>query len=120
MNGPATTTQSMALEGPLAGWFERAGVRHDPHHLVADLQAPSVVPGGGNPIGDTEASGIEAQLRARLSSYKVPRRYVAITRDEVPMLPSNKVSKRDIVSLIAQGSRLTPESPEIPIGSSQE
>jgi hypothetical protein len=64
MTGPATTKQSMALEGPLAGWFERAGVRHDPHHLVADLHAPSVVPGGGNPIGDTEASGIEAQLRA--------------------------------------------------------
>ena len=37
---------------------------------------------------------IQRTLRDRLSSYKVPRAYVAIDRAEVPMLHSNKVSKR--------------------------
>ena len=45
---------------------------------------------------------IEAQLRQRLSSYKVPRAYIQIKRDEVPMLPSNKVARREIAALVAQ------------------
>jgi acyl-CoA synthetase (AMP-forming)/AMP-acid ligase II len=43
---------------------------------------------------------IDAQLRQRLSSYKVPRRYLQIRRDEVPMLHSNKVSRRQIEHLV--------------------
>lgn len=49
-----------------------------------------------------DLSDIEAQLRQRLSSYKVPRRYVQIRRDEVPMLASNKVARRQIEALLAQ------------------
>ncbi len=49
---------------------------------------------------DTDA--IHAELRKRLSSFKVPRAYVQITRDEVPMLPSNKVSRRAIEALLTQ------------------
>jgi acyl-CoA synthetase (AMP-forming)/AMP-acid ligase II len=45
---------------------------------------------------------IEATLRQRLSSYKVPRAYVAIAREEVPMLHSNKVSRRQIETLMAR------------------
>jgi acyl-CoA synthetase (AMP-forming)/AMP-acid ligase II len=45
---------------------------------------------------------IQAQLRKKLSSYKVPRAYVAITRDEVPMLHSNKVSKRLLQDLVLE------------------
>mgnify|MGYP001034900988 CR=1 FL=1 len=45
-------------------------------------------------------AGIEAQLRQRLSSYKVPRRYLQIRRDEVPMLPSNKVARRQIEAML--------------------
>ena len=45
---------------------------------------------------------IEAELRKRMSSYKVPRLYVEITREEVPMLHSNKVSKRLIEKLVAE------------------
>ena len=37
---------------------------------------------------------IQASLKARLSSYKVPRLYVEIARDELPVLHSNKVSRR--------------------------
>jgi acyl-CoA synthetase (AMP-forming)/AMP-acid ligase II len=45
---------------------------------------------------------IEAELRRKLSSYKVPRAYVAIAREEVPMLHSNKVSKRLVAQLLAE------------------
>ncbi len=46
-------------------------------------------------------AAIEAALRARLSGYKVPQAYVAITREEVPMLPSNKVARRQIERIVA-------------------
>jgi len=49
-----------------------------------------------------DVTAIETQLRQRLSSYKVPRAYVQIRRDEVPMLPSNKVARRELTALIAE------------------
>jgi acyl-CoA synthetase (AMP-forming)/AMP-acid ligase II len=51
---------------------------------------------------------VEATLRRRLSAYKVPRAYVAIRRDEVPLLHSNKVARREIAAMVAQrlGRRL--------------
>ncbi|MCX7864515.1 MAG: AMP-binding protein, partial [Novosphingobium sp.] len=55
-------------------------------------------------------AAIEAELKKRLSSYKVPRLYVEITHDEVPMLHSNKVSKRLVEKLIAE--RLGREAPQ--------
>jgi acyl-CoA synthetase (AMP-forming)/AMP-acid ligase II len=45
---------------------------------------------------------IETQLRQRLSSYKVPRAYVVITHDEVPMLISNKVARRQLERMLAR------------------
>lgn len=45
---------------------------------------------------------IEGKLRKQLSSYKVPRAYVQIARDEVPLLHSNKVSRRDVTALVAR------------------
>jgi acyl-coenzyme A synthetase/AMP-(fatty) acid ligase len=47
-------------------------------------------------------AAIEAQLRKRLSSYKVPRAYVEITRDEVPMLHSNKIARRQVAAMMAE------------------
>lgn len=49
---------------------------------------------------------IEAELRKRLSSFKVPRAYIELTRAEVPMLPSNKVARRVIADMLA--ARLSP------------
>jgi acyl-CoA synthetase (AMP-forming)/AMP-acid ligase II len=63
------------------------------------LLVAAVVPREGVTL---DFADIEAQLRKRLSSYKVPRAYVAIAREEVPMLPSNKVSRRMIEQLLAQ------------------
>lgn len=45
---------------------------------------------------------IEQQLRQRLSSFKVPRAYVALSREQVPMLPSNKVARRQIEALMIE------------------
>jgi acyl-CoA synthetase (AMP-forming)/AMP-acid ligase II len=45
---------------------------------------------------------IQKTLRQRLSSYKVPRAYTGITPDEVPMLPSNKVARRQIEAMLAK------------------
>ncbi|HEX7872963.1 MAG TPA: hypothetical protein VF475_08640, partial [Sphingobium sp.] len=47
---------------------------------------------------------MQAELRGRLSGFKVPRAYVQIRRDEVPMLPSNKVARRQIEDML--GARL--------------
>jgi acyl-CoA synthetase (AMP-forming)/AMP-acid ligase II len=59
----------------------------------------AVVPREGAELDFDE---IQAKLRQRMSSYKVPRAYVAISRDEVPMLPSNKVARRQIVALMTE------------------
>jgi acyl-CoA synthetase (AMP-forming)/AMP-acid ligase II len=46
-------------------------------------------------------AAIDATLRRRLSSFKVPRAYLQIARDDVPMLPSNKVARREIQRMMA-------------------
>lgn len=45
---------------------------------------------------------IQSKLRQRLSSFKVPRAYVAMTREEVPMLHSNKVARRQLERILAE------------------
>ncbi len=49
-----------------------------------------------------DIENMEAQLRQRLSSYKVPRVILQLDRDEIPMLASNKVARREIAALMAQ------------------
>jgi acyl-CoA synthetase (AMP-forming)/AMP-acid ligase II len=61
------------------------------------LVAAAVVPHDGVEI---DFVALEEKLRRRLSSYKVPRAYVAIARDEVPMLFSNKVARRQIEAML--------------------
>ncbi|CAN7476642.1 class I adenylate-forming enzyme family protein [Phenylobacterium sp. LjRoot219] len=63
------------------------------------LLVAAVVPRDG---AELDFADLEAKLRQRLSSYKVPRAYVAITRDEVPMLHSNKVSRRQVERMMAE------------------
>ena len=40
---------------------------------------------------------VRADLRARLSAYKVPRRFLVLAPDELPMLSSGKPDLRRIV-----------------------
>jgi len=63
------------------------------------LLVAAVVPRDG---AELDFEVIQQQLRQRLSTFKVPRAYVAISREEVPMLPSNKVARRQIESLMIQ------------------
>jgi acyl-coenzyme A synthetase/AMP-(fatty) acid ligase len=63
------------------------------------LVVAAVVPRDGVELDFT---AIEADMRQRLSGYKVPRAYVAIARDDVPMLHSNKVARRQIETLMAE------------------
>lgn len=49
-----------------------------------------------------DTAAIEAQLRERLSSYKVPRVYVPLMREDVPLLHSNKVSRRELARMMAE------------------
>lgn len=69
------------------------------------LVCAAVVPRDG---ADLDFAAIEAGLRTRLSGYKVPRRWIAITRDDVPMLHSNKVSRRLMADLVAARLRDQP------------
>jgi acyl-CoA synthetase (AMP-forming)/AMP-acid ligase II len=68
-----------------------------PDRERGQLVVAAIVPRAGAELDFEE---MERQLRERLSSYKVPRAYVAITREEVPMLHSNKVSRREIVRML--------------------
>lgn len=58
-----------------------------------------VIPREGETL---DFAAIEAEMRSRLSSYKVPRLYVEMSHDDVPMLHSNKVSRRMIEKLLAE------------------
>lgn len=69
-----------------------------PDQERGQLVVAAVVPREGATL---DFAGIEATLKKSLSSFKVPRQFVAITRAEVPMLPTNKVSRRDIERLMA-------------------
>ena len=60
-----------------------------------------------------DMAAIESAMKQRLSGYKVPRAYVELTRDEVPMLPSNKVARRQIEAILAErlGRTITKGTP---------
>jgi acyl-CoA synthetase (AMP-forming)/AMP-acid ligase II len=70
-----------------------------PDQERGQLVVAAVVPREGVELDFAE---VERTLRQRLSSYKVPRAYVAITREEVPVLHSNKVSRRIIEKMMAE------------------
>lgn len=49
-----------------------------------------------------DMAAIEAALRKNLSGFKVPRIYVEMDRDEVPMLVTNKVNRRELERQLAR------------------
>ena len=70
-----------------------------PDQERGQLVVAAVVPREGFTL---DFAAIEAELKRRMSSYKVPRAYVAIAREDVPLLHSNKVSKRLVAQLLAE------------------
>lgn len=69
-----------------------------PDAETGQLVVAAVVPTEGS--APTEAS-LQAALRERLSSYKVPRRILVISSDEVLWTPSNKVKLAEMARMIA-------------------
>jgi acyl-CoA synthetase (AMP-forming)/AMP-acid ligase II len=70
-----------------------------PDAEVGQLVVAAVVPADGTQ--PTEDS-LKAQLRETLSSYKIPRRIVMISPDDVQWTPSNKVKLVEMAELIAR------------------
>jgi acyl-CoA synthetase (AMP-forming)/AMP-acid ligase II len=70
-----------------------------PDRERGQLVVAAAVPREGAKLDFTD---IETKLRQRLSSYKVPRVYVEIARDEIPMLHSNKVGRRLLETVLAK------------------
>ena len=55
-------------------------------------------------VSDLDADELTAQVRTRLSSFKVPQRWVIVPNSEaVPMLATGKIDKRALRELLAQG-----------------
>jgi acyl-CoA synthetase (AMP-forming)/AMP-acid ligase II len=63
------------------------------------LVVAAVVPRDGATL---DLGAIETTLKQNLSSFKVPRAYVEIAREEVPMLHSNKVARRQIEAMMIE------------------
>ena len=78
-----------------------------PDAELGELVAAAVIPApGAEPTED----GVRAALRERLSSFKIPRRIVFITEDDVPETSTGKVRLFDLATMIE--SRLAAESEE--------
>ncbi|TGD75303.1 long-chain fatty acid--CoA ligase [Mangrovimicrobium sediminis] len=92
---PAEVEQEMQqLEG-----VHSAYVLGIPDQERGQLLVAAVVPRDGETV---EPEALRAALGECLSSYKVPREYVVISREEVPLLPSNKVARRELEVMLAQ------------------
>ena len=70
-----------------------------PDRERGQLVVAALVPREGASLDFT---AIEAAMRKRLSSYKVPRAYVEFTREDVPLLHSNKVARRQVAAMVAE------------------
>ena len=98
-NGSNVSPAEVEQEMQLLPGVHSAYVLGLPDEQRGQLVAAAVVARDGAELDFAE---IEAVLRKQLSSFKVPRAYVQIARDEVPMLPSNKVSRRAIQAMLAE------------------
>ncbi|MCK9542912.1 MAG: acyl--CoA ligase [Novosphingobium sp.] len=68
---------------------------HDVELTAAVLMAP------GRHLDPAE---VTAELKRRLSSFKVPRRIVAMTEDTLPMTGSGKVKKAELVAMLTDAA----------------
>jgi acyl-CoA synthetase (AMP-forming)/AMP-acid ligase II len=83
-----------------------------PDPEIGELVAAAVVPAPGrNPTED----GLRTALRETLSSFKVPRRIVFITHDDIPRTSTGKVRLFELTEMVA--AHLTPELKPIGSGS---
>jgi acyl-coenzyme A synthetase/AMP-(fatty) acid ligase len=79
--------------------IEAAYVVGLPDHDRGQIVVAAVIPAKGT---TPDFPAIEGEMRQRISGYKVPRLWLAIRREEVPTLHSNKVSRRELAKLLAE------------------
>jgi acyl-CoA synthetase (AMP-forming)/AMP-acid ligase II len=92
---PAEVEMEMqALDGVLSAY-----VFGLPDDRRGEVVVAAVVPREGASL---DLPALQAELRARMSSYKVPREIIVIAQEEVPMLHSNKVGRRLLQALVAE------------------
>jgi acyl-CoA synthetase (AMP-forming)/AMP-acid ligase II len=70
-----------------------------PDEERGELVAAAIVPAVG---ACPDEEGLREALRARLSSFKIPRRFVFITHDQVPRTSTGKVQLFELRSLVEQ------------------
>jgi acyl-coenzyme A synthetase/AMP-(fatty) acid ligase len=81
-----------------------------PDAAVGEVVAAAVVPAPGtSPTED----GLRAALRDRLSSFKIPRRIVFITDEDVPRTATGKVRLAEVAQLVETrlGGRTSADDP---------
>ena len=97
--GSNVSPAEVEMEMQMLDGVHSAYVTGVPDKDRGQIVCAAVVPREGAVL---DFAAIEAELRTRLSAYKVPRLYVEIMREDVPLLHSNKVSRRMITDLVAQ------------------
>jgi acyl-coenzyme A synthetase/AMP-(fatty) acid ligase len=84
-----------------------------PDSDLGEIVAAAVIPApGSDPTGDS----LRARLRETLSSFKVPRRIIFITHEDVPRTPTGKVRLFELAELIASNQRAAPHHAGLPTG----
>jgi acyl-coenzyme A synthetase/AMP-(fatty) acid ligase len=68
-----------------------------PDAELGEVVAAAVIPSAG---AEPTEDGLRTALRDRLSSFKIPRRIVFITHDDVPQTTTGKVRLFDLATMI--------------------
>ncbi|MFM5907927.1 MAG: class I adenylate-forming enzyme family protein [Novosphingobium sp.] len=97
--GSNVSPAEVEMELQSLGTVEAAYVFGIPDAERGQLLVAAIIPAGGT---EPDFKDIEAQMRSRLSGYKVPRGWVAISREDVPILHSNKVARRELAEIVKQ------------------
>ena len=53
--------------------------------------------------GTFDADQVSVDIRRDLSAYKVPRRWIVVTADDLPLLTSGKPDRRELTRRIEAG-----------------
>ncbi|HEX7858670.1 MAG TPA: class I adenylate-forming enzyme family protein [Sphingobium sp.] len=96
-NGSNVSPAEVEMELQQLDGIHSAYVVGIPDVQRGQLVVAAVVARDGETI---DIAATEAAMKARLSSFKLPRAYVELKREDVPMLPSNKVARRQIETLM--------------------
>ena len=76
-----------------------------PDHLLGELVVGCIVPHDGVALDE---SGIKAFAKEKLASYKVPRRVLFFTEDDLEITGSAKIKTADLRELVAKKLSLSP------------